>query len=87
MPAWGPPSSLSPLAVTRSAPAASMVVISGSSGSVRCGPSSPEPMSTTSGTPQSARSAGATDEVNPRTTKLDGCTLSTNAVVSSIAEV
>ena len=48
-PACGPPSSLSPLAVTRSAPSRSTVVASGSSGSSGCGASSPEPMSATSG--------------------------------------
>ena len=48
-PACGPPSSLSPLAVTRSAPSRSTVVASGSSGSSGCGVSRPEPMSTTSG--------------------------------------
>ena len=40
-PACGPPSSLSPLAVTRAAPARSAVATSGSSGSSGCGASSP----------------------------------------------
>ena len=62
-PACGPPSSLSPLAVTRSAPSRSTVVASGSSGSSGCGVSRPEPMSTTSGTP----SAGQLGDRRPPT--------------------
>ena len=84
-PACGPPSSLSPLAVTRSAPSRRTVVASGSSGSSGCGLSSPEPMSTTSGTSSFANSATGTAEVKPVTWKFDGCTLSTKPVSGPIA--
>ncbi len=88
-PACGPPSSLSPLAVTRSAPSASIDAASGSSGSAGCGANSPEPMSTTSGTSRSASnpasSATLTAEVNPLTWKFDGCTFSTKPVSGPIA--
>ena len=57
---------------------------SGSSGSAGAARSSPEPMSATSGTPVPASARPArrtgTDAVNPRTTKFDGCTLSTAPV-------
>ena len=42
-------------------------------------------MSATTGTGRLARSAIATEDVKPETTKFDGCTLSTNAVSSPIA--
>ncbi len=83
-PACGPPSSLSPLAVTSAAPSRSAVVASGSSGSIGCGPSSPDPMSATTGTasPDSCRTG--TLAVKPATTKLEGCTLSANPVSGPI---
>ena len=74
-PACGPPSSLSPDAVTRVRPARSSLVASGSAGRSGCGASSPDPMSDTTGTPSPTRSATGTDDVNPVTTKFDGWTL------------
>ena len=79
-PACGPPSSLSPLAVTSAAPACSQDPASGSSGSSGCRPSRPDPMSASTGTPSVASSATPTWAVKPSTRKFDGCTLSTNPV-------
>ncbi len=42
-------------------------------------------MSTTTGTPSAASCPTGTAEVNPVTTKFDGCTLSTNPVCGPIA--
>src|ERR687894_437723 len=84
-PTCGPPSSLSPLAVTRSAPWVSTVAASGSSGSTGCDASRPEPMSATTGTPSPVSCATGTDEVNPVMRKLDGCTLRTNPVCGPMA--
>ena len=42
-------------------------------------------MSATTGTPRSASSPTSQALVNPRTTKFDGCTFSTNAVSSPMA--
>ncbi len=78
MPAWGPPSSLSPLKVTSAAPAASVWRAAGSPPSHAGGPSAshgqaassrPEPMSATTGTeaPSVATSATAVPSVKPST--------------------
>ncbi len=67
IPACGPPSSLSPLAVTRFAPSAREVAASGSPGSSGCGASRPEPMSWTSVTSRAASSATVACLVNPST--------------------
>ena len=79
-PHCGPPRSLSPEAVTRAAPARSVDGRVGLVRQPRMGASRPEPMSATTGTPSPARSATDTDDVKPSTRKLEGCTLSTNAV-------
>ena len=84
-PHCGPPSSLSPLAVTRAAPCRSAVAASGSSGSSGCGASSPDPMSTTTGGPRPASAATSTSAVNPEMTKFDGWTLRMKAVFGPIA--
>ena len=74
-PACGPPSSLSPLAVTSAAPASSQDAASGSAGSSGWRRSRPEPMSPTTGTPSPARSATPGCAVKPSIRKFDGCTL------------
>jgi hypothetical protein len=84
-PACGPPSSLSPLAVTTDAPARSAVAASGSSGSSGCGASRPLPVSATTGTPSVASSATPTALVKPSTRKLLGCTFRTQPVSGPIA--
>ena len=65
-PAWGPPSSLSPLAVTSAAPSRSAVCASGSPGSSGCGASSPEPMS------DDDRDGRAEGRASSRTARLGG---------------
>src|SRR5262249_27996085 len=64
-PAWGPPTSLSPLALTTAAPARSQVSASGSPGSCGHGTSRPEPMSPITGTARPASSATLALAVNP----------------------
>ena len=71
-PHCGPPSSLSPEAVTSTAPADSVAEALGSEGSRGCGASNPDPMSATTGTGSAASADTGTEEVNPRTTKFDG---------------
>lgn len=60
---------------------------SGSSGSRRCADNSPEPMSATTGTSRLASSPTPASEVNPVTTKFEGCTFSMKAVEPSMAFV
>ena len=73
-PAWGPPSSLSPLKVTSAAPSAKVWRAAGSPASQAGGPSgshgqaassSPEPMSATRGTPSAESSFVGTASVKP----------------------
>ncbi len=71
---------MSPLAVTNAAPARNAPAASGSAGNTGSGASNPDPMSTTTGTPNGTNSATGTDAVNPDTTKFDGCTFNTKPV-------
>ena len=82
-PACGPPSSLSPLAVTRvGAVGAARVVASGSSGSSGCGAQQAgADVGDDRHAPRPASSRPRRPRVKPVTTKFDGCTLSTNAGV------
>jgi hypothetical protein len=94
MPACGPPSSLSPENVTRSAPLATASATVGSSGSphrrwVARSTSAPEPRSIIVATPRarpSATSSSAdTSLVNPTMAKFERWTLSSSAVAGPIA--
>ena len=91
IPAWGPPSNLSPLNVTRSAPAAKVSAGVGSCGKPnrRRSTNAPLPRSTIKGTLRArhtaAISASPAVAVNPSMAKLLGCTRITTPVLSLIA--
>ena len=89
MPAWGPPSSLSPLKHTTPTPAAMEACTDGSPG--RSPVSAPLPRSSATGTPTArpaaTRSASDGRSVNPSTRKLDRCTRRISAVRGETAAV
>ena len=77
IPAWGPPSSLSPETATRSAPALSESAARGSAGRASASEviNNPEPRSWSNGIPssfaRSASEASVVSSVNPVILKLD----------------